>query len=78
MEKLKIMNYAIILAAGKSERLKDENDKLLVEVAGHPIVYYSLISFNDHPDIDEIVLVVNKNNEKSLKKLIKEYSLKTP
>ena len=70
------MNYAIILAAGESQRCEGVKDKLLVEVAGQPIIYYSLMAFNDHPDIDDVILVVNKKNEEKFTKLIKEYKFK--
>ena len=70
------MNYAIILAAGKGQRCKGVKDKLFVEVAGKPLLYYSIIAFNDHPEIDEITIVVNKKNKEKTKKLIKEFELK--
>ena len=66
-EKIIYMNYAIILAAGKSERCKEEKDKLLVEVAGKAVVYYSLIAFNDHPEIKELVIVASKLNKAKIK-----------
>ena len=60
------MNYAIILAAGEGQRCEGIKNKLLIEVAGKPLVYYSLIAFNDHPNIREVTVVVNnKNKEKT-------------
>ncbi len=70
------MNYAIILAAGEGQRCEGVKDKLLVEVAGKPVVYYSLIAFNDQPDIAEIIVVVNNKNKDKIKKLVKEFELK--
>ncbi len=67
------MNYAIILAAGQSQRFGRKKDKLLSEIKGHPLVYYSIMAFNEHPDIDSIVLVGNKQNADDLKKLVKTY-----
>jgi len=74
------MNYAIILAAGTSERFnakakapKASEDKLLTEVAGHPVVYYSIAAINDHHLVNEVVLVVNKKNKKEIEKLLDRF-----
>lgn len=67
------MNYAIILAAGSSSRMQDSRDKLLLLVAGKPVVYYSLAAFNDHPEIDGIVVVANKSNAQAVKDLVKTW-----
>lgn len=70
------MNHAIILAAGKGERFKGKQDKLLVEVAGYPLIYYTLIAFSDHPEIDNIILVASKGNKAELGKVVKAYRFK--
>jgi len=67
------MNHAIILAAGQSQRLKSTKDKLLIEVAERPIIYYALSAINDHHLINNIVLVVNKQNKDEIEKIIKTY-----
>jgi len=67
------MNHAIILAAGQSQRLLRNQDKLLVQVAGHPILYYSLAAINDHHLINDITLVVNKQNRNEIVKIVKTY-----
>ena len=67
------MNHAIILAAGQSQRMLRDKDKLLIEVAGHPVIYYSLAAINDHHLINDIVLVVNKINQEEIKKVVKTY-----
>lgn len=67
------MNYAIILAAGHGERMKSRNDKLLLSANGKPIIYYSLMAFNDHPEIESIILVANKSNKSILEKITKQY-----
>ena len=82
------MNYAIILAAGTSERFGAKSgaknsdkkattlsleDKLLTEVAGRPIIYYSISAINDHHLVQEIVLVVNKKNKKEIEKLLERF-----
>ncbi|MCX6734726.1 MAG: 2-C-methyl-D-erythritol 4-phosphate cytidylyltransferase [Candidatus Peregrinibacteria bacterium] len=69
------MNYALILAAGRGERMKTQQDKLLLQVGGKPLVYHSLVAFNDHPEIDGIILVVNKANKFDLERIVKKYHL---
>ncbi len=69
--KQKFMNCAIILAAGRGQRMKSRHDKLLLNVGGRPIVYHTLMAFNDHPEIDQIILVVNKSNKSTITKLVK-------
>lgn len=67
------MNHAIILAAGQSQRMLRDKDKLLIKVAGHPVIYYALAAINDHHLINNIVLVVNKLNQEEIKKIVKTY-----
>jgi 2-C-methyl-D-erythritol 4-phosphate cytidylyltransferase/2-C-methyl-D-erythritol 2,4-cyclodiphosphate synthase len=69
------MNYALILAAGRGQRMKTQQDKLLLQVGGKPLIYHSLVAFNDHPEIEGIVLVVNKANKFELERLVKKYHL---
>lgn len=51
------MNAAIIVAAGKSTRMSSA-DKLLMEVAGRPIVGHTWTRFDRSGAINEIVLVI--------------------
>lgn len=69
------MNYAIILAAGKSKRFSGAkpDDKLFLLVDGKPIIYYTLTSLNDHPDINEIVVVANKQNKSKIETTLDLY-----
>lgn len=67
------MNHAIILAAGQGQRMKMRKDKMLTLVAGFPVLYYSLMTFNDHPEIDTITIVANKINEGDINKLVDAY-----
>lgn len=72
------MNYAIILAAGSSQRFKQKSsvkDKLLVPILGWPVIYHTLVAYHEHPQIDGICLVVSKKNQTEMKKLLKEAHL---
>ncbi|MBI2634581.1 2-C-methyl-D-erythritol 2,4-cyclodiphosphate synthase [Candidatus Peregrinibacteria bacterium] len=69
------MNFAVILAGGSGKRLNSKIDKMLLSVNEKPLIYYSIIAYNDHPDIAAIFVVANKNNQKFIKKTVKEYRL---
>lgn len=49
---------AIIVAAGEGKRIGGERSKQFVEIAGKPILYYTLDRFESCNLIDEIVLVL--------------------
>lgn len=69
------MNHAIILAAGEGKRMKSVTDKMLLPVNGKPLLYYSVIAFNDHPDIESIIMVASKKNRTAIEKMAKNYHL---
>lgn len=48
---------AIVLAAGSGKRMGTKVQKQYLELAGKPILYYSLQAFEDSPLIDDIILV---------------------
>lgn len=55
------MNTAIILAAGKSERMGVGTDKAFLSLGAKPVVAWSLLAFEACPEIDHIILVVRKD-----------------
>ena len=54
---------AIVLAAGQGKRMGTKIQKQYLELNGKPVVYYSLTVFEKSPLIDEIILVVGKDQE---------------
>ncbi|MFA5392995.1 MAG: 2-C-methyl-D-erythritol 4-phosphate cytidylyltransferase [Candidatus Ratteibacteria bacterium] len=54
------MVTAIIVAAGKGERLADSVDKPFVKLKGRPIVSYSLSLFEEITEISSVILVVSR------------------
>lgn len=54
------MTTAIIVAAGKSERMGSGVDKVFLSLVNKPVVAWSLLAFERCADIDRIVLVVRK------------------
>ncbi len=51
---------AIILAAGKSQRMNSDVQKQYMIICGKPVLYYSLQAFSDSP-VDDIVVVTGKD-----------------
>ena len=50
------MNTALILAGGRDTRFKMDIPKQFVNVNNRPIIVYTLEIFQNHPDIDEIIV----------------------
>ena len=70
------MLSAIIVAAGQGRRLGSAGPKPLVKIGKLPAIIYSLNTLDNHPEIDEIIVVVNAKNQRAITRLIKEYSFK--
>ncbi|MBN1369984.1 MAG: 2-C-methyl-D-erythritol 4-phosphate cytidylyltransferase [Dehalococcoidaceae bacterium] len=52
---------AVILGAGSSRRMGG-GDKMFSVLAGKPLLHWSILAFQEHPLVDEIVLVLNSAN----------------
>jgi 2-C-methyl-D-erythritol 4-phosphate cytidylyltransferase len=55
------MVTAIIVAAGKSERMGPKTDKAFLNLGPKPVIAWSLLAFEGCVDVDQIVLVVRKD-----------------
>lgn len=53
--------------------MKRGKDKLLMEVGGKPIIYYSIMAFHDRGDIGTITLVASRDNKAKIEEIIKKY-----
>jgi 2-C-methyl-D-erythritol 4-phosphate cytidylyltransferase len=69
------MTTAIILAAGKSERMGAGTDKAFLSLVNKPIVAWSLLAFERCPDIDNIILVVRKDQLLASKAVVKMFGI---
>ena len=63
------MNIAIIVAAGKGKRMGNKGDKILLGLLNKPVIAHTLEAFEKSNDIDEIVVVANKDNESEIKEM---------
>ncbi len=69
------MNTTIILAAGNSERTNKIN-KIFYQISKKPLVYYTIQVFEKHPEIQEIILVIKKDDLPEFNSLVKKYNFK--
>jgi len=70
------MLSAIILAAGKGQRLGGRISKPLVKINNKPLINYSLEALSRHPGIDEIIVVYSRQNKKQIIQTIENCSFK--
>jgi 2-C-methyl-D-erythritol 4-phosphate cytidylyltransferase len=71
------MISAIILAGGKGKRMGTKISKQYIELKGKPILYYTLTTFIECKDVDNIVLVLPKDEIEFCKtEILEKYSLK--
>lgn len=59
------MNYGVVVAAGKSERMGANVDKAFLSLGTRPVLAYSLLAFEKCHDIDGIILVCRKDRMES-------------
>lgn len=64
------MNIAIITAGGSGKRMGSNIPKQFLEVNSKPIILYTLEIFNNHPEIDAIIVVCCKQCMKRLQMMV--------
>ena len=69
------MNSAVIVAAGRSRRMGGTVDKAFLSLGSRPVVVHSLLAFEQCPDVDEIVLVVRKEQQVAAKAVARMFGI---
>ena len=69
------MTTAIIVAAGKSERMGAGTDKAFLSLGNKPVIAWSLLAFERCPDVDRIVLVVRKEQQLAAKAVAQMFGI---
>lgn len=64
---------AIIAAGGRGRRMNSSVSKQFLKIKGHPILYYTLKTFESLNFIDEIILVIGSNDRELAEKEINYY-----
>ncbi|KOA19923.1 2-C-methyl-D-erythritol 4-phosphate cytidylyltransferase [Clostridium homopropionicum DSM 5847] len=69
--------YAIIVAAGKGTRMNCKQNKVFLDLKGKPILYYTIKTFEDNENIDNIILVLSEAEiEYCMNNIINKYGIK--
>lgn len=69
-------NVAVILAGGVGERFGSEIPKQFIKLAGKPVIIHTLKTFEEHPLIHEIYVVVPREHYSYAIELIHRYEFK--
>lgn len=70
------MNIAVIFAGGTGQRMHTKSrPKQFLELNGKPIIIYTIELFDNHPDIDGIVVVCLKSWIPFLKKMLRKFEI---
>ena len=70
------MNIGIIFAGGTGKRMNTKSKpKQFLEMHGKPVLIYTLENFQNHPQIDKIVLVCLESWIDYARKILKRYSI---
>jgi len=72
------MSYvtAIVLAAGRGLRFKSKITKPILKINSRPIIIYCLDILSKHPNIRDIIVVVNSKNSRSIIRKIGQCRIK--
>ena len=68
-----MINCAIILASGAGERTGLNIPKQFLKIAGKTVIEHTLQVFQNHPKINEIIIVANKIDAMQDESLLKKY-----
>jgi len=61
---------AVILAAGHGDRMHGEENKIFLPIRGQALLCHTISAFSNHPDIDELVLVVRSDEMERIRQLV--------
>ena len=53
----KTLNIALLLAGGQGHRMHSERPKQFMDVEGQPVIFYTMLAFQRHPEVDRIYVV---------------------
>lgn len=68
------MHYELILlAAGQGKRMQASKNKILLSLMGKPVIAYAIDVFLADPACQHIILVIQKDEEDAMQRLLKKY-----
>lgn len=69
------MNIALLTAAGSGSRMGQDIPKQFMTIDDCPVIVYTMIPFQQHPDIDAIAVVCLEGWEKTLQAYANQYRI---
>ena len=70
------MNYAIVLAAGVGQRMRNGGmPKQFLKLMGKPIIIYTLEKFEESREIDRVIVVCHGSYTEHMRKIIRLYQI---
>ncbi|MGB9887662.1 MAG: 2-C-methyl-D-erythritol 4-phosphate cytidylyltransferase [Moorellales bacterium] len=66
---------AVVVAAGRGERLGAGRNKAFVDLGGHPLLAYCLAGLEASPEIAAVVVAVGSGEEDACRRLLRPYRL---
>lgn len=63
-------NVAVLLAGGSGKRMGTSLPKQFLKIGDKPIIQHSIEAFENHPNIDEICIIINADYHKEIKDLV--------
>ena len=69
------MKIALLTASGIGSRIKQDIPKQFIHVDNRPLIIHTLEKFQNHPNIDEICVVVLKGWEEMLKTYARQFNI---
>lgn len=72
------MYSLMLLNGGIGNRVAAGRPKQFIEVAGRPIIVYSLVAADAVPEIDQIVLNYPEGFREEIERLVDDYAIQTP
>ena len=70
------MNWLIVVAGGKGNRMSLGFNKALAKIGAHPIIYWTLKAFEKSKSIDRIIVSARKEDIDDVHSIIKKYNFK--
>jgi 2-C-methyl-D-erythritol 4-phosphate cytidylyltransferase len=68
-------NIAVILGGGQGTRTNLHKPKQFIKFSGHLVIEYSMIAFNKHTQIDEVIVVVPDGFQSTIRDIINKNNL---
>jgi 2-C-methyl-D-erythritol 4-phosphate cytidylyltransferase len=67
------MNWLIIVAGGSGSRMGSGLNKIFLKIQSKPIIYWTLLAFQNSPTIDKIIISAKPEEFPLFQKIIKKY-----